>query len=271
MADSFYGAPANSPGPAPPPPPKPYSDASRTGTPVASHQSQQTRYSQQYSQPPPLPPSQSPGISQNQQYQIAATGQYQAQADHNVSTFNTHAANLPHSFELPESITKQTTADLSQLLSTPELLSAVAQNHPAYAASLQPLQHQINQNIALAGQVASMEAQLQSLRETTGQLMLQHTNLQTQWRRKQTEMDEALAPWGPRAMYQRLLAGINEQKNMLDAVQESFLDGSGDMSHLASEKEVTDWIKRIREGTTVLEKRREMRARWDEGRVGGWR
>lgn len=108
--------------------------------------------------------------------------------------------------------------------------------------------------------------------------MLQHTSLQTQWRRKQSEMDEALAPWGPRAMYQRLVAGIGEQEALSRAVYESFLEGGGEGHEYyggeggkASEKEVTDWIKRIREGTTVLEKRREMRARWDEGRVGGWR
>lgn len=94
-------------------------------------------------------------------------------------------------------------------------------------------------------------------------------------------MDQAIAPWGPRAMYQRLVAGINEQEALLRAVHESFLDGGGGSLEYdggrgagngkASEKEVTEWVKRIREGTTVLEKRREMRARWDEGRVGGWR
>lgn len=166
---------------------------------------------------------------------------------------------------------KQSTADLSKLLSDPELLSAVAQTHPAYTVSLQPLQHQISQNLSLASQVASTEAQLKALRDKTGQLVLQHTSLQTQWRRKQAEMDEALAPWGPRVMYQRLAAGINEQENVLLAVQESFLDGNSDTSYVASEKEVTDWVKRIREGAALLEKRRETRARWDEGRVGGWR
>lgn len=89
-------------------------------------------------------------------------------------------------------------------------------------------------------------------------------------------MDDALAPWGPRAMYQRLVSSIGEQEAILRAVHESFLEGGGqhdDNSNngKASEKEVTEWIKRIREGTTTLEKRREMRARWDEGRVGGWR
>lgn len=86
-------------------------------------------------------------------------------------------------------------------------------------------------------------------------------------------------------MYQRLVASIGEQESILAAVFESFLDGGTDESSdyaagdlgggardgKASDKEVADWIKRIREGATVLEKRREMRARWDEGRVGGWR
>ena len=91
-------------------------------------------------------------------------------------------------------------------------------------------------------------------------------------------MDDALSPWGPRAMYQRLVSSISEQEALLRAMTESFLDGStgedgyyGDGSGKASEKEVTDWVRRIREGTATLEKRREMRARWDEGRVGGWR
>ncbi len=92
-------------------------------------------------------------------------------------------------------------------------------------------------------------------------------------------MDDALAPWGPRQMYQRLVSSINEQEATLRAMQESFLEGGSDEGAYygaandgkASEKEVTDWVRRIREGATTLEKRREMRVRWDEGRVGGWR
>lgn len=94
-------------------------------------------------------------------------------------------------------------------------------------------------------------------------------------------------------MYQRLVSSISEQENLLKAMQESFLEGvDGDdiggggaasagyyggngggnaAGGKASEKEVTEWVRRIREGATTLERRREMRARWDEGRVGGWR
>lgn len=90
-------------------------------------------------------------------------------------------------------------------------------------------------------------------------------------------MDDALSPWQPRAMYQRLLASISEQESLLRAMMDSFLDGGSQDGYYgggdgkATEKEVTEWIRRIREGATTLEKRREMRARWDEGRVGGWR
>jgi hypothetical protein len=83
-------------------------------------------------------------------------------------------------------------------------------------------------------------------------------------------------------MYQRLVSAISEQENLVKAMQESFLegeggddgyggDGRGGGVRKASEKEVSEWVRRIREGTTTLERRREMRARWDEGRVGGWR
>ena len=90
-------------------------------------------------------------------------------------------------------------------------------------------------------------------------------------------MDDALSPWGPRNMYQRLVSSIGEQEAILKATTESFLDGGnendayGSGNSKANEKEVTDWLRRIREGTATLEKRREMRARWDDGRVGGWR
>ena len=90
-------------------------------------------------------------------------------------------------------------------------------------------------------------------------------------------MDDALSPWGPRNMYQRLVSSIGEQEAILKAMTESFIDGGGEHDAYgsgngkASEKEVTEWIRRLREGTATLEKRREMRARWDEGRVGGWR
>jgi hypothetical protein len=141
-----------------------------------------------------------------------------------------------------------------------------------------PLQSAIQANVQLAQQVAQVEGQLRQLRDETAQLLLNHTSLQAQWRRKQSEMDDALSPWGPRQMYQRLVSSIGEQEALLRAMQESFLEGSNDDgAHYdgghgkATEKEVTEWVRRIREGATTLEKRREMRARWDEGRVGGWR
>ena len=100
-------------------------------------------------------------------------------------------------------------------------------------------------------------------------------------------MDNALSPWSPKAMYQRLVSSINEQEALVKAVVESFLEsghesgdagweetngnGFGVVGGKATDKEVSDWIRRVREGTATLERRREMRARWDEGRVGGWR
>lgn len=53
------------------------------------------------------------------------------------------------------------------------------------------------------------------------------------------------------------------------AVEESFLEG--EHHGKATEKEVADWVRRVRAESAKLADRKEAKARWDEGRVGGWR
>lgn len=84
-------------------------------------------------------------------------------------------------------------------------------------------------------------------------------------------MDAALAPWSPKGLYQRLNAAIAEQEAVCQAVEESFLEGDHHPSGRAGEKEVVDWVRRVRAEAGKLAARREAKARWDEGRVGGWR
>jgi uncharacterized phage infection (PIP) family protein YhgE len=261
----------------PPPPPKPLSqDTSRIGTPLSNGPptplpSQQQSINSPRPQPP-LPPTSTPSPSHQQH-------------DHQLSL--NQPVIPPPSFEqqwLPTAppLSGYTTAQLIPVLNDPTLLSALATTHPSHASSLKPLLSAIDSNITAAQRLTQLESQLSALRTQTQQLLLQHATLSTQWRRKQSEMDSALSPWGPRAMYQRLVSAISEQENLVKAMQESFLegeggddgysgDGRGSGAQKASEKEVSEWVRRIREGTTTLERRREMRARWDEGRVGGWR
>lgn len=256
--------PASPGGAPPPPPPKPLGhissgDPSRSGTPLSYPQSQ--------SVPPPVPPN--PVQSTPQQQPPHQEPQQIPPPSHQERWLPTAPSGA--------SLSAHTIPDLHTLASSPSHLSALAQSHPSYASSLTPLNQLLSQNVTAAQQLQSLESQLNHLRQQTAQLLLNHTSLQTQWRRKQGDMDDALSPWQPRAMYQRLVASINEQESLLRAMMESFLDGGGDDAYngasdgKASEKEVTDWIRRLREGATTLEKRREMRARWDEGRVGGWR
>ena len=278
MSESFYtSVPANTASPPPPPPPKPIShlsqsaDQSRSGTPILSYNptadaaTPLPQSNTDLSRPqPPLPTQQQPTLAPQphlqQQYQPvpppALTDRW-----------------------LPQNIQSKPLTELHPLLNNDSLITSLASQHPSYQSSLQPLHVAVQANIALAQQVSHLEAQLRQLRDETAQLLLNHTSLQTQWRRKQSEMDDALAPWGPRQMYQRLVSSISEQEALLRAMQESFLEGGNEQDTYygsanggkASEKEVTEWVRRIREGATTLEKRREMRARWDEGRVGGWR
>ena len=294
MAEAFYsssplggGVPAGSPPPATPipsapplPPPKPASqsaDPSRSGTPIhsmaagpgASPSSFPPSGSVATNSPRPQPPIPNSIPSSSTPVPQAA---YQAQQQIPIP---------PPTLQdrwIPPQIADKPITELQSLANNQSLLAALAATHPSYPSSLVPLQNAIQANIQLAQQISQMEAQLRKLRDETAQLLLNHTSLQTQWRRKQSEMDDALSPWGPRQMYQRLLSSITEQESVLKAMQESFLESSnsddgyyGGADGKASEKEVTEWVRRIREGATTLEKRREMRARWDEGRVGGWR
>lgn len=97
--------------------------------------------------------------------------------------------------------------------------------------------------------------------------------LESQWRAKQAEQDAALRDFSPPALYQRLSAAVGEQEALCRGLEESFLEGeslrAGDS--VASEREVAEFVRRLREGRKVAYMRAERKERWDEGRVGGWR
>lgn len=115
-----------------------------------------------------------------------------------------------------------------------------------------------------------MEARLTHQRATTqGQILSTHA-LERQWRQKQSGMDHALASFSPAALYQQLGQGVQEQALVCEAMEESFLDGEGEGAP-ATEREVTDWVRRYREAKLLFYLRQERKERWDEGRVGGWR
>jgi anti-sigma factor RsiW len=165
---------------------------------------------------------------------------------------------------------KKRTTELQEILSNASLLSALSTLHPSYPTSQQYLESHLESNKALAQHVLDLESRVASLRSSTESLLLNHQSLEVSWRKKQTEMDAALAPWSPKALYQRLAAAVAEQEAICHAVEESFLEG--DHQHgKATDKEVVDWVRRIRTEGAKLEARKEARARWDEGRVGGWR
>lgn len=63
---------------------------------------------------------------------------------------------------------------------------------------------------------------------------------------------------------------MNEQAQICEALEESFLDGDGN-GGVAGEREVLDWVRRYRDARKVYYARREKKERFDEGRVGGWR
>ncbi|KAJ5946644.1 hypothetical protein N7454_003483 [Penicillium verhagenii] len=252
---SYYSAPtmtnpinADTP---PPPPPKPSShEASRGGTPQNMSS---------------LPTPQQPrpyGYSPDTQFTGAQQPAY----------LQTTPLPAPPTIEegwLPELVKAKSTLDLQTILKDPNLLAALSSHHPSHTARQQNLESLLQVNQELANRVLETQKHVAELRASTETMLLQHQSLEVSWRKKQTEMDAALAPWSPKALYQRLSAAIAEQEAVCQAVEESFLDE--DHHGRATEKEIADWVRRVRVEASKLASRKEAKARWDEGRVGGWR
>jgi hypothetical protein len=173
---------------------------------------------------------------------------------------------------LPNILEDKSREDLSDILTKPKLLVALTHAtstaHPSIAASQDPLQAALSENISLASHLNELEARLTHLRSSTQAQLLSTHALERQWRQKQSDMDRALASFSPSFLYQRLGQGVQEQEMVCRALEESFLEGDGG---IATEREVAEWVRRYREAKKVYYSRRERKERWDEGRVGGWR
>lgn len=129
------------------------------------------------------------------------------------------------------------------------------------------------QNIALAESLKQLEAHLLRQRESTQSRLLAQMALERQWKAKQAEQDAALREFSPPALYQRLSAAVGEQEALCRGLEESFLEGesTGGQDAVASEREVNDFVRRLRDGRKIAYLRAERKDRWDQGRVGGWR
>ncbi|KAF2172311.1 hypothetical protein M409DRAFT_17547 [Zasmidium cellare ATCC 36951] len=172
---------------------------------------------------------------------------------------------------LPSALKDKTTGDLHHFLSTPALQTAYLSNpettHPAIPASEAYLTPLINSNLALAISALELETRLSSLRERTQSRLLALRALEQQHRTKISETEDALRDFSPMALYQRLNASVQEQELLVRGVEESWLEEDG----VASDREVGDFVRRVKEARKVAFLRRERKSRWDEGRVGGWR
>lgn len=149
--------------------------------------------------------------------------------------------------------------------------------HPSLAAGHAALATALDANVELALHLRGLESRLAHARAATQAQLLGAHALERAWRAKQTAMDDALAPFAPASLYQRLAAGLAEQEMVCAAMEESFLEGPGDGGGGgeggggAPEREVLEWVRRYREAKKLYYLRQERKERWDEGRVGGWR
>lgn len=172
---------------------------------------------------------------------------------------------------LPDSVKDKNTSDLHALLQDQSLQASLLDNpsttHAAIPASQQALRPLIETNVQLASSLQDLEAHLSTVRQSTQSRLLALKALEQQHRSKLSETEDALSSFSPMALYQRLSASVQEQDQLLRGLEESWLEEDG----VASEREVSDFVRRVKEAKKTAFLRRERKERWDEGRVGGWR
>lgn len=236
--------------------------------------------SSQYGVPPPVPPpkpptglSSTPGLKPPPPLPAAYDGQVsELSADRNVSPPSAlgQVAVIEPTW-LPRILVDKSTADLHEILADHSLQAALLNDpntsHAAIqqsSASLRPL---IEANIALATSLEATAERLTAQRAVTQSRLLALRALEQQHRTKISETETALQEFSPMALYQRLSAGATEQEQLLRGIEESWIDEAGQ----ANERELGDWIKRVKDASRTAFLHKERKARWDEGRVGGWK
>ncbi|KAI0100674.1 hypothetical protein GGR51DRAFT_349692 [Nemania sp. FL0031] len=277
-----------SPTPPPPvPPPKPSShDVSRLGTPGTPGTPVGN------SPRPPLPISdngysgglESMGFSNGRSPATDASGLIPAPTG--ITRQYREPVPDPGDTWLPRMLEDKSKQDLADILSTPSILQALTVSpttmHPSLAQTQDALLAALAENIALAQHLKELETRLAHQRASTQAQLLSAHALDRQWRSKQADMDTALAPFAPAALYTRLTQALQEQEMLCAAMEESFLEGEGTQGSgsngddgaaggLATERETLDWVRRYRDARRLYYLRQERKERWNERRVGGWR
>ncbi|GAB7348459.1 hypothetical protein MBLNU459_g6876t1 [Dothideomycetes sp. NU459] len=249
-ADSGFDYDVSTP---PPPPPKPAASGPPSGrdTPLRG---------------PPLPPP-PPGQAGNP----ALNGNGMQSSYHQSSAASQHPVVGPAQGWLPSVVQDMSTQDLRELLENSDLQAALLNNpdtsHPSISASQQPLQQLLESNIASATSLQQLEYRLSHQRSATQSRLLSLRALEQQHKAKIVETEDNLRQFSPMALYQRLNSSVQEQDALVKGIEDSFLEESG----VASEREIADFVRRVREAKRVAFLRTERKERWDEGRVGGWR
>lgn len=183
-------------------------------------------------------------------------------------------------------LTRYRKQDLADILGDPSMLQALTVSpttiHPSLAQTQDALITALADNVALAQHLTELETRLTHQRASAQAQLLSAHALDRQWRSKQADMDNALAPFSPAALYTRLTQALQEQEMLCAAMEQSFLEGEGTQGMsgsgddgaaggLATEREILDWVRRYREARRLYYLRQERKERWNERRVGGWR
>ena len=134
------------------------------------------------------------------------------------------------------------------------------------------MQQLLDTNISLANSLEQTEAQVLHQRSVVQNHLFALRAQEQQYRAKIAETEAAVREFSPARLYQQLSAGVGEQNTLCTTMADSFLESGGDgpgQIGAAGERDISDFVKRIREASGTAFLRKERKERWSEGRVGG--
>lgn len=162
----------------------------------------------------------------------------------------------------------RTAAELQALLENPEMVDQIYfAEHPQPKEQAQHLAKLESKQQQLRIDDERIRTRVVELKLEVENALIETKELEREWENTELTMYSSLKPYTSTALHSRLQAATGEAEATTESLLSSFLE----VVSKAEGDEVHDFVKEYRNARKLYHLRREHLARWNDGRVGGFR